>query len=105
MEPNGHGDSDAGKMDEGESPPKADEGMVCTDEEEGTKEVNEAMEEGEQGGEVKPTKDVDDKPATPSDTSAAMAQEGKSDKAPETNAPNKEVLDATQKLWSSSPPQ
>ena len=55
MEPNGDGDGDADKMDEGESPPKADEGMVCTDEKEGTKEVDECMEEGEQGGEAKPT--------------------------------------------------
>ena len=28
MEPNSDGDGDAGKMDEGESPPKADEGML-----------------------------------------------------------------------------
>ena len=43
-----HGDADgyAGKMDGGESPPKADEGMVCTDETEGTKKVGEAMAEG-----------------------------------------------------------
>ena len=30
MEPNGDGDGDAGKKDEGESPSKADEGMVRT---------------------------------------------------------------------------
>ena len=54
MESNGDGDEDAGKMDEGESPPKADEGMVCTDEKEGTKEVEEPMEEGDQGGEASP---------------------------------------------------
>ena len=31
IEPNADGDGDAGKMDEGESPPKADEDLVCTD--------------------------------------------------------------------------
>ena len=65
MEPNRDGDGDAGKMDEGESPPKANEEMVCTDESEGTKEEDEPMQEGEQGGETKPTEDVNDKPATP----------------------------------------
>ena len=104
MEPNGDGDRDAQKMDEGESPPKADEEMVCTDAKEGTKEEDEPMQEGEQG-EAKPTEDVNDKPATPSETSVAVAEEGKSDEAPKTNTPNKEGLDATQKLWSSPPPQ
>ena len=46
MEPNDGGDGDAGKMDEGKSPPKADDGMVRTDENEGTKEVDQSMEEG-----------------------------------------------------------
>ena len=105
MEPNGDGDRDAAKIDEGESAPEADERMVCTEEKKGTKKVVECMEEGEQGGEAKPTKDVNDKPATPSDTSVALAQEGKSDEAPKTNTPNKEGLDATQKLWSSPSPQ
>ena len=76
-------------MDEGESPTKADEEMVCTDAKEGTKEKDEPMQEGEQG-EAKPTEDVNDKPATPSDTSVAVAEEGKSDEAPRTNTPNKE---------------
>ena len=105
MEPNGDGDGDAGQMDEGESPPKADEEMLCTDEKEGTKEEDEPMQEGEQEGEAKPTEDVNDKPATPSDTSVAMAEEGKSDEAPKTNTPNKEGLAATQRLWSSPPLQ
>ena len=102
---NSDDEGDAGKMDEGESLRKADEEMVCTDEKEGTKEEDEPMQEGEQGGEAKPTEDVNDKPATPSDTSVAMAEEGKSDEAPKTNTPNKEGLDATQKLWSSAPLQ
>ena len=105
MEPNGDGDGDAGNMHEGESPHKADEGMVRTDENEGTKEVDQPMEEEEQGGEAKPTEDVNDKPATPSDASVAVAHKGKSDEAPNKNTPNKEGLDATQKLWSSPPPQ
>ena len=63
------------------------------------------MEEGEQEGEAKRTEDVNDKPATPSDTSLAVAQEGKSNEAPRTNTPNKEGFGATQKLWSSPPPQ
>ena len=105
MEPTDDGDGEAGKMDEGESPPKADEGMVCTDKREGTKVVGEPMEEGEQGGEAKPKENVNDKPANPSDTRVAVAQEGKSDEAPKTNTPNKEGLDATQKLWRSPPPQ
>ena len=54
---------------------------------------------------AKPTEDVNDKPATRSDTSLAVAQEGKSNEAPRTNTPNKEGLGATQKLWSSPPPQ
>ena len=74
MKPNSDADGDAGKMDEGEPPPKADERIVCTDKEEGNKEVDEPMEEGEQGGEARPSEDVDDKPATPSDTSVAVAQ-------------------------------
>ena len=105
IEPNGDGDGDAGKMDEWESPPKADEEMVCTNEKEGTTEEDEPMQERGQGGEAKLTKDVNDQPATPSDTSVAVAEEGKSDEAPKTNTPNKEGLDATQKLWSSLPPQ
>ena len=105
MEPNGDGDGDTGKMDEGESPPKADEEMVCTDEREGTKKVDEPLEEGEQGGVAKPTEDVNDKPATPSDTSVAVAEEGKNDEAAKTNMPNREGLDASQTLWSSPPPQ
>ena len=105
MKPNGNGDGDAGKVDDGESPPKADEGSVCIDEKEGTKEVDEPMEEGEQGGEAKPREDVDDKPATTTDTSLAVAQERRSDEAPKTNTPNKEGLDATQKRWSSPPQQ
>ena len=105
MEPNGDGDGDTRKMDEGESPPKADEEMVCTDEKEGAKEADEPMEEGEQGGEAKPTEDVNDKPAIPSDASVAVAEEGRSDDAPKTNTPNKEGLDATQKLWCSPSPQ
>ena len=104
MEPNGDGDRDVQTMDEGESPTKADEEMVCTDAKEGKKEEDEPMQEGEQG-EAKPTEDVNDKPTTPSDTSVAVAEEGKSDEAPKTNTPNKEGLDATQKLWSSPPPQ
>ena len=105
MEPNVDGNGDAGKRDEGESPRKADEGMVCTDEKEGTNEMIEPMEEGEQGGEEKPTEDLKDKPANPSDTSVAVAQEGMSDEGPKTNTPNKEGLGATQKLWSSPPLQ
>ena len=104
MEPNGDGDRDVQKKDQGESPPKADEEIVCTDEKKGTKEKDEPMQEGEQG-EAKPTEDVNDKPATPSDTGVALAEEGKSDEAPKTNTPNKEGLDATQKLLSSPPPQ
>ena len=98
IEPNSDDDGDAGKIEEGESPPKADEGMVCTEGKEGTKEVDEPMEEGEQGGEAKPTEDVNDKPASPSDRSVAVAQEEKSDEAPKMNTPNKEGLDATQKV-------
>ena len=49
MEPNGDGVGDTGKMDEGESPPKADEGMVPSDKKEGTKEVDLPMEDGVQG--------------------------------------------------------
>ena len=64
MEPNGDGDRDVRKMDEGESPPKADEEMVCTEEREGTKKEDEPMQEGEQG-EAKATEDVRDKPAAP----------------------------------------
>ena len=48
MEPNGNGDRDVQKMDEGESAPKADEEMVCTNAKEGTKEEDEPMQEGEQ---------------------------------------------------------
>ena len=66
-EPNSDDDSDAGKMDEWESPRKADEKMVCTDAKEGTKEVDEPMEDEEQGGEPKPTEDVNDMPTSPSD--------------------------------------
>ena len=44
-------------------------------------------------------------PQPASDTSVAVAEEGKSDEAPKTNTPNKVGLDATQKLWSSPPPQ
>ena len=44
MEPNGDGDGDTRKFDEGESPPKAYQGMVRTDLKEGTKEVNQPME-------------------------------------------------------------
>ena len=102
MEPNGDGDRDLQTMDEGESPTKANEEMVCTDAKEGTKEEDEPMQEREQR-EAKPTEDVNDKPATPSDTSVAVAEEGKSDEAPKTNTPNTEGLDATQKLWSSPP--
>ena len=40
----------------------------------GTKEVDEPMEEGEQGGEAKPTEDVTEKPATPTETSLAVAE-------------------------------
>ena len=104
MEPNGDGDRDVRKMDQGESAPNADEEMVCTNEKEGTKEEDEPMQEGEQG-EAKSTEDVNDKPATPSDTSVAVAEEGKSDEAPTTNTPDKERSDATQKLWGSPPPQ
>ena len=75
------------------SPTKAEEGivtaMVRTDEKEGTKEVDQPMEEGEQGGEARPTEDVNDKPPTPTDASVAVAQEGKSDEAPNQNTPNK----------------
>ena len=104
MEPNVDGDRDLQIMDEAESPTKADEEMVCTDAEEGTKEEDEPMQEGEQG-EAKPTEDVNDKPATPSDTSVAVAEEGKRNEAPKTNTPNKEGSDSTQKLWSLRPPQ
>ena len=45
MEPNGDGDGHAGKMEGAESPLKAQEGMVCTDKKEGTKEMDEPMEE------------------------------------------------------------
>ena len=38
MGPNGDCDRDVRKMDEGESPPKADDETVCTDKKEGTKE-------------------------------------------------------------------
>ena len=100
MEPNGDGDRDVQRMDEGESPPKADEEMVCTDAKEGTEEEDEPMQVAEQG-EAEPTEDVNDKPATPSDTSVAVAEEGKSDEAQKTNTANKEGWDATQKLWSS----
>ena len=55
------------------------------------KEVDQRMEEGEQGGEAKTTEDVNDKPATPSDASGAVAQEGKSDEAPNKNTRNKEA--------------
>ena len=65
--------------------------------------MDQPMEKGELGGEAKPTEDVNDKPATPSDTSVAVAQDGKSHEAPNTNTPNKEGLDATQKLWSLPP--
>ena len=105
MEPNCDGDGDAGKMGEGGSPAKADEGMLRTDCKEGTKEADQPMEEREQGEEAKTTEDVNDKPAIPSDASVAVAQEGKSDEAPNKNTPNKEGVDATQKLWSSPPPQ
>ena len=105
MEPNGDGDGDSGRMDEGKSPFRADEGMVRTDEKEGAKEVDQPMEEGEQGGDAKPTEDVNHQPATPSDTSVPVAQEGNSDEVPNKNTPNKERLDATQKLWSSRPLQ
>ena len=63
MEPNGDGDCDLQTMDEGDSPTKADEEMLCTDAEEGMKEEDEPMQEGEQG-EAKPTEDVNDRPAT-----------------------------------------
>ena len=72
---------------------------------EGTKKVNEPMEEGEQGAEPKPMQDVNNKSATASDTSVAVVEEGKSDGAPKTYTPNKEGLDATQKLWSLPHPQ
>ena len=101
MEPNGDVDGDAGKKDEGESAPKADEEMVRTDEKEGTKEVDQPMEGREQGGETKPN----DKPNTPREASVVVAQEGKRNEAPNKNTPNKEGLNATQKLWSSPPPQ
>ena len=104
MEPNGDGDRDLQTMDEAESSTKADEEMVCTDAGEGTKAEDELMQEKVQG-EAKPTEDVNDKPATPSDKSVAVAEEGKSDEAPNTNTPNKEGLDAKQKLWSLPPPQ
>ena len=103
MAPNRDGDSDAGKMDGAESGPEADEGMVRTNEREGTKKVDQPMEEGEQGPEAMPTDDVNDKPATRSDTSVAVGQERKSDEAASRNTPNKECLDATQKLWSLQP--
>ena len=105
MEPNGDTYGDAGKMDEGESPSKADEEMVCTEDKEGMKEVAQPMEEGEQGGEAKPTEYVNKRPAIQSDTSVAVAEEGKSDEAPETNTPKKEGFHATQRLWRSPPPQ
>ena len=54
MKPNGDGDRDLQTMDEGESPTKADEEMVCPDAQEGTKKEDEPMQEGEQG-EAKPT--------------------------------------------------
>ena len=38
MQPNGDGDRDVRKIDEGESPPKADGEMVCTNGKKGTKE-------------------------------------------------------------------
>ena len=88
MEPNGDGDRDLQTMDERESPNKADDEMVCTDAKEGTKEEDGPMQEGEQG-EAKPTEDVNDKPTTPSDTSVARAEGGKSDEAPKTNTPKK----------------
>ena len=69
MEPNGDGDGDTEQIDEGEAPPKADEEIVSTDEKNGTQKVDGPMEEGEQGEEAKPTEDVNDKRATPSDTS------------------------------------
>ena len=67
--------------------------------------MDQPKEDGEQGAEAKPTEDVNDNPATPSDTSVAVAQEGKSDEASKTNTPNKESMAATQKGWSSPPPQ
>ena len=78
---------------------------MCTDEKEGPKAVDQSMEEGEQGGEAKPTEDVNNKPATRSDASVVVVQEGKRDEAPNKNTPNKEGLDSKQKLWSSPPPQ
>ena len=105
MVPNAEGDGDAGKMDKGESPPKADEGMVRTDENEGTKEADQYMEEAELGGEAKSTEDVNDNPTTPSDASVAAAQEGRSNEAFNENRPNTEGLDAAQQLWRSPPPQ
>ena len=63
------------------------------------------MQEGEQGGEAKPTQDVCDKPAPSSDTSVGVAQDRKGDEAPNKNMPNNEGLDAAQKQWSSLPPQ
>ena len=79
--------------------------MVRTNEGERTKEVDQPMEEGEQGRESKLTEDVRNKPATPSDTIVAVAQEGRSNEEPNKNTPNKEGLGATQKLWSWPPPQ
>ena len=105
MEPNGDGDGDAGKMDEGESAPKPDARMVPTHEKEGTREADQPVGERQQGGEARPTKDVNEEAATRSDANVAVAQKGKSDEAPNRNTPNKEGLDATQNLWSSPPPQ
>ena len=79
MEPNGDSYGDAGTMDKGESPPKPDDEMVYTKDKEGRREVDEPMEEGEQGGDAKPTEYVKDKPATPDDTSVAGVEKGKSD--------------------------
>ena len=94
MEPNHDGDGHAGKIDEGESPCKADAGMVRTNRRGGTEEVDRSIEEGEQGGEANPTEDVKDEPATAGDTSVAVAQERKSVEAPNTDPPRKEGLDA-----------
>ena len=52
-------------MAEGESRPKADEEMVRTDEGEGTREVDQPMEKGEQEGEAKTTEDVNNKQVWP----------------------------------------
>ena len=97
MEPNDDSDRDVQTMDEGESPTKADEEMVCTDVREGTKEEDEPMQEGEQG-EAKPTGDGNDKPATPSDTSVAVAEEGKSDEAPKTDTQARRTR-RTRRVW------